>query len=153
MKHLGLIIFFLGTTSAFTFSQTVTFTEAQTVGRNFYLTFPLSHLILRSGRMRISCIWRLKDEVPTTAPFGRSSKSVYLSLSIASRTSSRSVIAARTRPFGICVGTSFSEWIAICASPRNIASSSSLRNRPFPMTSSRCSAKPQRVRISPSTRC
>ncbi|MMZ66115.1 hypothetical protein D1872_285850 [compost metagenome] len=75
---------------------------------------------------------RLRLVVPTTAPSGSASTLSYFSLNNASRTSSRLVIAPRSRPSGNSVGTSFRLCTAICASPLSIASSSSLVKRPLP---------------------
>ncbi len=95
-------------------------------------TLPRRSLMVRSGRSDKICIRRRSDDVPTTAPSGSASILGYFSLSSASRTSSRSVIAASFSPSGISVGTSLSECTASCASPRSIVSSISLRKSPLP---------------------
>ncbi len=100
-------------------------------------TFPRSCAILRSGRMLISCAWRLRLLVPTVAPLGRSRNETLLRDSSASRGSSRFVMAPRCSPSGKTVGTSFMLCTAMSISSRSMASSISFTKSPLPPTIAR----------------
>ena len=71
------------------------------------------------------------------APCGRSSRRRHAGLKKASRGSSRSGMAAMTRPGGSSTGMSFSEWTAQSIRPSSSASSISLVNSPLPPISGR----------------
>ena len=95
-------------------------------------TLPRKSITRRSGRRRLTCAARRKDDVPMTAPGGRSASDSALALMKASRTSARGSTAAMTRPWGSCVGRSFIECTARSTAPPRSASSISLVNSPLP---------------------
>ena len=77
-------------------------------------TLPRKDTTARSGRRCRTCAWRRSDDVPTTAPFGRSASAARpCRLMKASRTSSRGRNAGRPPgPSGSMVGMSFMECTA-----------------------------------------
>ena len=100
-------------------------------------TLPRSISTFRSGRRARAWAWRRRLAVPSRAPVGRSSNRSKSRLMKASRGSSRSGMAAMTRPSGCSAGTSFIEWTAASMRPASRASSISLVNRALPPISSR----------------
>src|SRR5690606_9556706 len=110
-------------------------------------TLPRRGMISRSGRRVASWHWRRRLEVPTRAPAGSSLSASYLLETKASRGSSRSRMAASTKPDGISAVTSFMECTAMSARPSRMAISSSLMNRPLPpiLESARSSTSSPRV--------
>ena len=97
-------------------------------------TLPRMSTRSRSGRSASSCERRLRLDVPTVAPLGRSSSVRSGSdprPTNTSRTSSRAVKATMARPSGTSVGMSFAECTARSVRPSSMAVSSSLVNRPL----------------------
>jgi len=105
--------------------------------RSRVCTLPRSGKTSRSGRSSSTCAWRRREAVPTTLPAGRPARLSPRRAKSASRGSSRGRIAARLRPSGSQVGTSFMEWTATSMRPANSASSISLVKRPLPPISAR----------------
>src|SRR5690606_6215175 len=100
-------------------------------------TLPRSGRVTRSGRNALSCAWRRRLEVPTTAPAGSASSPPPSRVTSASNGSPRSSTAATRKPSGISAGTSFIECTATSARPSCSATSSSLMNSPLPPISNR----------------
>ena len=100
--------------------------------RSRVLTLPRNGSTCKSASRSRSCASRRRLDVPIRAPPGRLARSRKWFDTKASRGSSRAPIAASTKPSGISIGTSFSEWTARSARPSAIATSSSLMKRPLP---------------------
>ncbi len=100
-------------------------------------TLPRSMTMSRSGRRYRAWAWRRRLAVPSRPFWGKASKLFKFTLKNASRTSSRSGLAAIARPAGNTAGMSFREWMAQSMRPSSSASSISLVNRPLPPTSIR----------------
>src|SRR3990170_4656863 len=95
-------------------------------------TLPRNGSILRCGKRARNWLSRRRLEVPTTLPAGNAARFSYLLETNASCGSSRSPMAASTKPSGRFIGTSFSECTARSARPSSSAVSSSFTNRPLP---------------------
>mmetsp|Transcript_118577 Transcript_118577/g.206515 ORF Transcript_118577/g.206515 Transcript_118577/m.206515 type:complete len:249 (-) Transcript_118577:349-1095(-) len=102
---------------------------------NRVLTFPRNSTNFKSGRLRSNWHWRRREDVPTRAPWGRSSMHVLvepLGKTMASQGSWRLQIMPNVSPSGNSMGTSFVECTAISESPSRRARSNSFTKRPLP---------------------
>src|SRR5438128_1329159 len=93
---------------------------------------PRSGFTCRPGKRSRNCASRRRLDVPRMLPGGNASRLALRFDTRQSRGSSLAVIAARQKPSGRRIGTSFAECTARSARPSSSAASSSLTKRPLP---------------------